>query len=103
MWKSRYDKAFFPAEGDAVPCFLAARGGGGEGREYNTHIHGEEAKGKETLIKYFASSASWNGTTTRVGCRKGSPLLPWSHEPTSPHDREFYDVAPGFHGDLYSL
>ena len=34
--------------------------------QHNTHTHGEEMKGKETLIRYYASSASWTATTTRV-------------------------------------
>jgi hypothetical protein len=37
----------------------------------HTHTHGEETKGKETLIRYYASSASWTATTTRVRQESG--------------------------------
>jgi len=63
--------------GRLCAAFPGSSGGNTEHRKHNTtqhnthththtHTHGEETKGKETLIRYYASSASWTATTTCV-------------------------------------
>ena len=89
-WKPGSDKALFlHTGGDSVPRFLAARGNIEHGKhktaqhnttQHNTththtHIHGEETQGKETLIRYYASSASWTATTTRVRQKSGVAIV----------------------------
>jgi hypothetical protein len=56
----------------------------------HTHTHGEETKGKETLIRYYASSASWTAATTRV-------------RQTSGVDTVFTEEASGFSTRSYGL
>jgi len=97
-WKPGSDKALFlHGEGDSVPRFLAARGEHwAQKTQHNTtqhthtHTHGEETKGKETLIRYYASSASWTAATTRV--RQASGV-----------DTVFTEEASGFSTRSYGL
>jgi hypothetical protein len=77
---------------------------GGARVENTTHTYtGRKRKGKKPSLNILLAALLEMVPQRVLGCHKGLPLLPWFHEPSSPHAGAFYDVDPGFPGDLYSL
>lgn len=100
MWKSGSDKAFFFLQ-RCCAVFPNSSRGGGASAENKTHTYtGRKRKGKKPSLNILLAALLEMVPQRVFGWRKGSPLLPWSHEPSSPHARAFYDMDPGFHGDL---